>query len=317
MLVGRRPMREEMGVNAERTDGPPHRYRAHGLDVLSEVELPMLRKAPPRPIDGPLVIRRAKTPSRLEKPSVHGLAYQAEARRVLVSFEGIRIFVRDGEEVLVETEANADEDLLRNLLCTTAMAAILHQRRLLPMEAAAVERDGRVTLLLGHCASGKSTAAAMLCKRGFRLLSDDLTSISFVSGEPRVNAGRRTVTLWPDVLPSLGLDRRDGRPCRKGHEAGEFALPRADAPSPLPAERIVLLSTTNDGALKTIPVKGAKRFRAIAAATYLLPLAVAEGLEQRHFMDSVRLSSIGTTTSVRIPRFPIDAAAVADAIMNS
>jgi HprK-related kinase A len=69
----------------------------------------------------------------------------------------------------------------------------LGQRRYLLLHASAVERDGRAVLMTGLSGAGKSTLAALLGRRGWRLMGDEFALVDPASG--LVHAFPRLVSL--------------------------------------------------------------------------------------------------------------------------
>ena len=68
---------------------------------------------------------------------------------------------------------------LENALCEGAME---QARGMLLIHGAAVERDGRATIIMGKSYSGKSTLAIHLIRNGFRLLSDEVILVDLETG---------------------------------------------------------------------------------------------------------------------------------------
>ena len=69
----------------------------------------------------------------------------------------------------------------------------LGQRRYLLLHASAVERDGRALLMTGQSGAGKSTLAALLSRRGWRLMGDEFALLDPATG--LVHAFPRLVSL--------------------------------------------------------------------------------------------------------------------------
>ena len=69
----------------------------------------------------------------------------------------------------------------------------LGQRHYLLLHAAAVERDGRALVMTGESGAGKSTLAALLSRRGWRLMGDEFALVDPATG--LVHAFPRMVSL--------------------------------------------------------------------------------------------------------------------------
>lgn len=85
------------------------------------------------------------------------------------------------------------EDLL--YLAYVVLESRLHQYGIITLHAAAVERDGRALVLLGHAGAGKTTTALRLCRdHGFSLLGNDLVVVGGADAL-RVHAGTCNLRL--------------------------------------------------------------------------------------------------------------------------
>lgn len=86
----------------------------------------------------------------------------------------------------------------------------------LTIHAAAIERGGRVAILLGASGAGKSTLTAALISRGWRLLSDELTLVSLTDG--KIAALARPVGLKNEAIDAI----------RQFAPLSEFSMPIPD-----------------------------------------------------------------------------------------
>lgn len=121
----------------------------------------------------------------------------------------------------------------------TVAAAIAACRDTLPMHGTAMASDGAAVLLCGPAGAGKSSTAAALAARGFRLISDDLSVFRLsTQGQPVVSAGRTDIRLVPAAAQLLqkALDL----PLSRERSAYGKVLMRP--PSIAPTEQFVLRS---------------------------------------------------------------------------
>lgn len=114
-------------------------------------------------------------------------------------------------------------------ICEWGLNACVSSRahQYLIFHAAAVERDGRVAILPGAPQSGKSTLTAALVHRGWRLLSDELTMLSFEDGRVvplcrPIHLKNRSIQVIRDYLPEAAIS-----PPVHGTLKGTVALVRA------------------------------------------------------------------------------------------
>lgn len=112
------------------------------------------------------------------------------------------------------------------------------------LHAAAVEVAGEAIVFVAPHAHGKSTLAAAFARRGFRVLSEDLTCVRLES-RPAVVPGPAALRLRNDVAGELGIDR--GRRLNGRHERTRYALTNPGDCRPVPILALLLLSRCDDG----------------------------------------------------------------------
>src|SRR6266536_1366743 len=162
-------------------------YRAFGLTIRSEIELPELLPGEASP---DLEIRFGKVPDKLRDPTAAGVCYEASSGQFLLKVDGhARYWATNGSEIVIQQDFRTARDDLRAFLLESVLGAILHQRGVLALHASAIEVRGGAAILAGPSGAGKSTLAAALAKRGHRVLSDEIAAVTIREG-------------WPCVLPA-------------------------------------------------------------------------------------------------------------------
>jgi hypothetical protein len=178
--------------------------------------------------------------------------------------------VRGGRTIAVNPAVDAAPEVVRTFLLGSAWGALLQQRGELALHGAVVDDERGAIAFCGPQTAGKSSTGAWLARRGFRLVSDDLSRVQVpAEGSPLVWPSHSLIKLSQDALRAYGrsADGLAREPSAEGPRSGKFLLPwpeRADAPVPLRA--IYLLDW---GELAVRRVTGADALRAfVAAATY-------------------------------------------------
>lgn len=255
-------------------------YRYCGLTLASDWPLPSLRLADwpgaaPNPASDPapdLEIVLGAVPKSLSDEQRRTATFAHNGREALWWLDGIgRCWISaDGRQIRVEPEStsepepepkpsanpsrdqhqDADGDAVGDadshanalglMLLHPLMALSAVRRGDWMLNAAAVERDGQVFAFIGPSASGKSTAAALLIRRGFRLVSDGLLRVTrSEDGAWLAHPQAPWLHLWPDTLKKLGLDDDKLSPVRPGLRLTRWPSPCLT--EPLPLARIGLL----------------------------------------------------------------------------
>lgn len=262
----------------------PYRYRANGLDIASAMELPELHGGDGRP-DARIVY--GEVPACLDRPTLRGPHAQTRRDECLLTVRNVaRYWIRAGREVIVAPDAGADPADVRVFLLSSAMGALAHQNRLLPLHASAADVGGEAVLFVGQSGSGKSTLMAELCRRGHRLVTDDIASISLdAAGRPRVHAGYRHLRLWRRSIDALEMFVAEPERLRQGIEKFRV-LPDAtaalDVPDALPVRCIFVLTQQRATDIHVRAVSGLDRINLLLRGTYRFRLLAGMGDTEHH-----------------------------------
>ena len=206
---------------------PARSYSAFGLRIDSDVDLSGF--VPRERGDGDAdVVVRLGTP---EPGSDRDGRIGARAEGVL------QASVWGGREIVLEPNPEADPLYVSAVVTGELFSVVLRQRGLLVLHGSGVARDGRAVGFVGDSGWGKSTLAATLVERGWRLLTDDLLVVGGLDG-----AGAPTaVPTHPSMrLSAEAIDHVDAGDAARGQahtltskvrvdQAGAFS----DRPTPL------------------------------------------------------------------------------------
>lgn len=187
-----------------------YHYSGFGLTIASELEFPELY--PCSFSEAPAItIRYGTAPETLAGADVTGKVNLAiSPTEYLLTLDNIATYyVRDGAEIVVSPAANSDMGSLRLFLLSNAMAAVLYQRDIIPLHAAAIIVNGKVVLFCGHSGSGKSTLVSRLQQSGYEIFTDDICALSLSEqGEVEIHASYPMIKLWEDSFDLLKIERQ-------------------------------------------------------------------------------------------------------------
>lgn len=253
-------------------------YQVHGFTIHSEIECPEL--APERN-DNPDVRvcfgSLSHIPLDEERQGTNNFTGEGT---MLLNIRGVaRFSVRNGEEIVIDPCPEAEESLLRLFLLGTAFGCILHQRRLLPLHANAILHNGEAVLFLGHSGMGKSTLAAAMKGRGYKVLADDVCAVKVQPGEePLVYPGIPQIKLWKETVEYLGGDLNSMK--RLFREEEKYALPVHDLyyDKPLRIKCIYILHVYAGKELRILDLNPLEKVHAIKNYTYRKGMVVKMGI---------------------------------------
>jgi hypothetical protein len=280
-----------------------HHYAAYGLTLASEIDCPELCLTTGIP---DVRIRRGTTPDHLERPRVAATQFEAEGNRCLLHVDGVgRYLVEDGREILIEQAPHTTERAVRTLLLGHVFGLLLHQRRILPLHAAAVSTARGAVLLAGQSGHGKSTLLGALLNRGYAMLADDLTAITLGErGQPIVHPGFPQMKLWADAARHLG--RATDRLHRILPGVEKFAVPTAAsfAARSQPLAAIYVLDPCDQPEIHLEALADTDCFDAVCNHTYQWWSVLALGTQAAHFRLATAVASAVPIVHLRRPRSP-------------
>jgi hypothetical protein len=254
-------------------------YRHFGLRVESDLPLPQL--APLRG-DETATVTLARADGMLAPPegaTQLGPFLWAGRGALYLSVPGILdLQVEQGHRILYAPAPGSDDDSLRLFLLGSGMGALMMQRGFLVLHGNAIDLDGTGVICLGPSGVGKSTIAAGMQQRGYRIVADDLCPIDDAG---RVIPGVPRIKLWQDSADRLGL--ATGGLDRVRPDLAKYHLPlgAAHRDTPLPVDRIYVLNPHNEDTIRTEPVTGPDKFMVLRENTY-----------RRRYLDGLALSPV-------------------------
>lgn len=146
----------------------------------------------------------------------------------------------DGRRVIMAPDGDPDRADVRTFLLGSVIAIVCMRRSLLPLHACCLERGGAAVAVCGSTGAGKSTLAALLVGRGFRLLADDLTVVDTAGGAAVLPTFPR-IKLWRDALDRLGLSSEGLERVRSDLEKFNRPMTAAFCAEPRPLKRLLFL----------------------------------------------------------------------------
>jgi hypothetical protein len=197
--------------------------------------------------------------------------------------------VQEGRTIGVTPAPGASHGRIRPWLIGSAWAALCHQRGLFLTHASAVLVGRAAVLFCARAKRGKSTIAAELNRRGYRLISDDFCRLEIPGqGTPIVYPSAPRIKLWADAIERLGWRAEHLEPDHA--RAGKFhATPKlVSSAGPLPVSNIYLLEWANKIEINLLSGTMALQ-RFVAASIYRPTLVEQTGKLGDHMRQSIRL----------------------------
>ena len=283
-------------------------YNIFDLHIISELEIP---EAPERQFqdenEPDVTITFGNVPDHLENVTSSGVLFETSGKIFLLNLPRIGKFLAtEGRKIIIDPIESAEADEIRLFLLGSVLGAILHQRGILPIHGSASKINDKAVLIIGNSAAGKSTLAASLVKKGFSLISDDLSAVSAdSSGLCRIHAGIPSLKLWKDVKDTMhpGSEMKKVRP-----QIEKYRVPvetNSNSGSPWIVDRIVLLSVKNETGFDLHEIAGAAKLKVLRENIYRDQIIKGLGLMEHHFRLLSQLAVQTELFHLRRPSFPL------------
>jgi hypothetical protein len=196
------------------------RYRVHGLRLLADAPIPVLRPVDHADADADVHVRmrgslgsaRARdtdavwyeSPHRDDRGAPFVVIHLIDSGYLFTYAEGARFLV-DVDATRVDawwdgplTDADAADYLLSGVL-----AFVLRVRGVVPLHASAVVIADRALLFAGAAGAGKSSTAAAFATLGIPVLSDDMVALTEAGERLVALPSYPRLSLWPDSANGL------------------------------------------------------------------------------------------------------------------
>ncbi len=239
------------------------RYRAFGLNIVSDWPLPSLATADFETPD--LSILHEAVGSHLGADWSENRKtfanWEAMPGKFLMKVTGVASFLAlDGKMLLIERENDAvGDDAVTAYMMGSMMAAILQQRGKSLLHSSAVEICGKAAVFAGPSGMGKSTLAARLVQAGHALIADDVVALTQdQSGRFCATPSFPTSRLWDDALGKLSLEEKTSSRVRP--ELDKYLLPSesyCDTPRPIGAIYILKQDNQSEVTIERVPLRDA------------------------------------------------------------
>lgn len=274
-------------------------YRAYGYNLKSDIPFAQLLPGVDPFLDT-ITIRRVETlpeaPDDLQQ--IGPYAYASANYLALQVHELVDFVALDGKTLLYCPHPNSDQASLQVFLLGSGLGALLMQREFLVLHGNSVEIDGACIVCVGPSGVGKSTTAAGLMKRGFRVLSDDVCA---VNSKSQIVPGIPHLKLWQEAAEGLQLETEGLSRIRP--ELAKYRIPMDDAfcANPIAIKTIYLLTPHQSDAITCDTITGHSKFSALRNNTYRLRYVQGLGLGAVHFRQLTELAKTVTVKRVQRP----------------
>jgi hypothetical protein len=191
----------------------------------------------------------------------------------VVSVDAGRFSVLDGKKIIADIHPRAFVGFVETMIVGPVLGVLCYQRGMLSLHANTLVINGKAIALAGRSGAGKSTLAAILLKRGHRLISDDVLPLREVDGRTFALPGSQNLRLWGESLDLLGVSTEGLRRAADSTREKYYLPTVHKTTEPWPLAALIWLERGITERYLFRPANGIFRTRAILKATYRTKLA--------------------------------------------
>ena len=276
-------------------------YTAYGLGIHSEVPLPNLILGSKTQ---DIIIHKGNI-NRTESAGASQDEFVLSANTKEVCFNQQNVgtcLVREGREIVVDIDTDADERFLPPFILVVPLAMLLHQRGLFILHASAIAINGGVVAFLGKSGQGKSTTAGALHQLGYPIVTDDVLALDMSSPENiTVLPSFPQLRLWPESVTSLGHIPENLPQVYPNSEKRFRHLSDGFQQTPLPLKRIYVLEYGTQQQIE--PLTPQEAFIEVTRQSYpIKELLKATGTAAAKFQLGAKLANTISVCRLKRPR---------------
>jgi hypothetical protein len=286
-------------------------YRAHGLIIAAEFEIPQWQPTVGTP--DVAIISGDVPPITGDQPSVY---YQRTPQQFKLRVPQIaHYWVCDGEQIIVQPADNADWDVVRLHLFHAPMVALLQQRGRIVFHASGIVRDGSALLFTGLSGIGKSALAAQFYRAGYQILGDDAISVT-VDGDGQAWAipAEPYLQVWNRTARYFKWDAESLTPVRADLKKFYLSTRPTYREQAVPLTTIYMLSRQNKAEFLVAPIRGYAKIQRLARQTHLYTHFRLLKQEGRVFADIVKFAPHVPFKEINRPQSPLMLAELAETV---
>lgn len=287
-------------------------YKAFGLNILSEFEIPELIESTGI---SDVEITLGKVPEKLEQITKRGVKYQATKDQFLLGVDHIaKFYVKAGKQIKVELLKDSPDREVRLFLLGSAFGALFIQRGLLPLHGSSIKFRDKACVFSGLSGVGKSSIAATFVNKGFQFLADD---ISLINSDLKVVPGFPNMKIWDDVLKKLEIKSEKLSEVRPEIKKYDIRREQAFYQDLLPVDKVFILQTNNTPGFEYDELTGLSKFNAIKNNTYRYRFVGGMEKQLDHFQILNKLLPKIKVYKISRPQSPIMLNELADYILKT
>jgi uncharacterized ubiquitin-like protein YukD len=139
------------------------------------------------------------------------MIFQSNATDLLIIIKGIgKYHIKNAQTIHIEREKGVSDDDIVLYLLGTGLACLNMMRGVFALHGSAIHTENGSVIFMGDSGVGKSTTAAKMMEKGYKLQADDVSFIAFdAQNKPWVYPAYPQLKLWYKSVEKLGINKDD------------------------------------------------------------------------------------------------------------
>lgn len=279
-------------------------YRAFGLIIASELTLQELITVEAQTHD--LVIKTGKVPDDIEGQSIRLSNKVISNDKLLLDIAKVcKYYVADGNLIILEPYENSSYEEMKLYLFGTCMGAILLQRKMLPLHGSCVNINGTGLLLTGKSGAGKSTIAATLFNKGYKMITDDVAAVKVHERmDSIVYPSYPSQKLWEDAINRMDRQEHKMSLIRISDSFEKYSIKSHMYfdETPIPLKVIIEIVPSDTETIEIEEITGINKINLVMKNTYRRRFVKAMNLREWHFCQCVNTSNMVKMYRIKRPK---------------
>ena len=264
-----------------------YHYWAYGLIVDSEIEFPELFPLAACTVPSVKLRYGKPPPLNIHPDGLYQENIAVTPTEYFLKVTGVaQYYVSGGKDIVVDPDEAGSIDLIRLYCLSNAFAAVLYQRKTIPLHCAAVLKEDKLVMIFGESGAGKSTTLAGLMKMGLPPFSDDVCVPSkTIDGMWTFCSSYPMMKFWKSTLEIESLDLLPNRKIREDMDKyGMYFHDSFSMEYKKPEAIFILQKSLDVDQPKISRLSGIELFKELDKNAYRRQYLGASALKMEHFI---------------------------------
>lgn len=290
-----------------------HYYRAFGLTIESEIELPkLLIQEQSDTTDIHIVYGSVRIPDSTDDG--HAQHCQLDNGDLLLDITDVARFRISKNTIIIDVESSADMQTVRLYLLGSGLGALMLQRGNLLLHGNAININGKAVIVVAKSGVGKSTLAGEFFNRGYSLLADD---VCCVDKNGLIQPSYPYLKIWNDSIKNLKLKDQNIERIREQDDKYYYPVRELFQKNALPVSSIYILNKVNIAELETFNVVGFKKVQRLKNHLYRPLYSKVLGINQQLILQLSKIAQAVPVSYIARPTNHFSASQITDLILKA